>query len=198
MVDPHAAAYDQLAARFERLNAEMPQSLVLLGSRLLAQVGRAPQILDVGCGPGRDMAWFEARGASTTGIDVSTEMLARAASRASGHLAQMDMRRLKFPDASFDAVWVIASLLHIPKVEAPQALSELRRVVRERGFVAVGVKRGAGEAWQDVSDGARRLFAYYEPDELTGLLAQANLEADSVHRSPGHGCEWLTTLARAR
>ncbi|HET7427743.1 MAG TPA: methyltransferase domain-containing protein, partial [Gemmatimonadales bacterium] len=173
--DPHAAVYDRIAARFEQLNAAMPDSLVALGARVLACLPPSPRILDVGCGPGRDMAWFEAHGASMTGIDVSAEMLARAAGRTSGALARMDMRRLDFPDASYDAVWAIASLLHISKAEAPAVVSEFRRVVKDGGGVAVAVKRSVGERWVKRPEG-QRLFAYYEPAELESLLARAGLK----------------------
>jgi ubiquinone/menaquinone biosynthesis C-methylase UbiE len=192
--DPHAAVYDRIAARFEQLNAAMPDSLVALGDRVLACLPPSPRILDVGCGPGRDMAWFEARGASMTGIDVSAEMLARAAGRTGGALAQMDMRRLDFPDASYDAVWAIASLLHIPKAEAPAVVSEFRRVVKDGGVVAVAVKRGVGERWVERPEG-RRFFAYYEPAELESLLALAGLETASLETAPGLDCEWLPALA---
>lgn len=194
-VDPHAAVYDRIAARFDRLNAEMPDSLVGLGSRVLAALPQHPLILDVGCGPGRDMAWFEARGASMTGIDISMEMLARARKRTRGTLAQMDMRHLDFGDASYDAVWAIASLLHIPKANAPTVVSEFRRVAKGRGVVAVAVKRGAGEGWVQHPEG-QRYFAYYEPAELESLLALADLKTESIETAPGRDCEWLLTLSR--
>lgn len=193
--DPHAAAYDRIAARFEQLNAEMPESLVTLGDRVLQHLPPRPRILDVGCGPGRDMAWFEAREALVTGIDVSAEMLARAGKRTRGPLAQMDMRKLNFAAASFDAVWAIASLLHIPKAEAPTVVSEFRRVVRTGGAVAVAVKRGTGEEWVQ-SHGGQRFFAYYEPSELEALLSLADLNAESLDTAPGLDCEWLLALAQ--
>jgi ubiquinone/menaquinone biosynthesis C-methylase UbiE len=193
-IDPHAAVYDRIAARFEQQNAEMPASLVALGDRLLARLPQRPEIVDIGCGPGRDMAWFEAHGASMTGIDVSAEMLARARKRTRGTLAQMDMRELDFADASYDAVWAIASLLHIPRAEAPNVVSEFRRVVKAGGVVAVAVKRGMGERWVQSPDG-QRFFAYYEPAELESLLALEGLQIESSNTSPGRDCEWLLTLA---
>lgn len=193
--DPHAAVYDRIAARFEQLNAEMPESVAALGDRVLALLPPSPRILDVGCGPGRDMAWFEARGALMTGIDVSAEMLARAGKRTRATLAQMDMRHLDFPDASYDAVWAIASLLHIAKAEAPTIVSEFRRVVKDGGVVAVAVKQGAGERWVQHPDG-ERFFAYYEPAELESLLALATLKTENIDTAPGLDCEWLLALAQ--
>jgi len=193
--DPHAAVYDRIAAQFEQLTAEMPDSLAALGGQVLARLPPSPRILDVGCGPGRDMAWFEARGASVTGIDISMEMLARAGKRTSGTLTQMDMRHLDFPDASYSAVWSIASLLHIPKPEALTVVSEFRRVVQDGGVVAVAVKRGTGERWVERPYG-QRFFAYYEPAELESLLTLAGLRTESIETAPGHDCEWLLALTQ--
>jgi ubiquinone/menaquinone biosynthesis C-methylase UbiE len=193
--DPHAAAYDRIAQRFEQLNAEMPESLVTLGDRVLEHLPPHPQILDVGCGPGRDMAWFEAREASVTGIDVSAEMLALAGKKTHGSLAPMDMRQLDFPAANYDGIWAIASLLHIPKAEAPVVVSEFRRVVKTHGVVAVAVKRGRGERWVR-SHGGERFFAYYEPADLEALLSLADLNAESIDTAPGRDCEWLLALAQ--
>lgn len=193
--DPHAAAYDRHAARFEQLNAEMPESLVTLGDRVLKHLPPRPRILDVGCGPGRDMAWFEAREASVTGIDVSAEMIARARKRTRGPLAQMDMRQLDFPDASYDGIWAIASLLHIPKAEAPTVVSEFRRVVKTGGVVAVAVKRGSGEQWVQHST-VQRFFAYYEAAELGTLLTLPGFKTESIETALGRDCEWLLALVR--
>lgn len=193
--DPHPAAYDKIAHHFEQLFAEMPESLVTLGDRVLEHLPPHPQILDIGCGPGRDMAWFEARGASVTGIDVSAEMLALARKKTHGSLAQMDMRQLDFPVSAYDGIWAIASLLHIPRAEAPAVVSEFRRVVKTHGVVAVAVKRGRGERWVQ-SHGGKRFFAYYEPADLEALLSLADLNAESIDTAPGRDCEWLLALAQ--
>jgi ubiquinone/menaquinone biosynthesis C-methylase UbiE len=195
-VDPHGAIYNGWAADFDALNAEMPEPLIVLGEQLLRSLPARPRILDVGCGPGRDMAWFEARGASMTGIDISSEMLARAATKTRGRLVEMDMRSISSADASFDAVWAIASLLHIPKAEAAGVLGEFRRVVAPEGLVAISVKHGSGEGWESPALGPERFFAYYELEELVALLAEADLAVESLCVAAGRGCEWLNLIAR--
>ncbi len=196
VVDVHAAAYDAWAETFAERTAAMPRALAALGERVLARSPATPRVLDVGCGPGRDLAWFEERGATVTGVDVSRRMLELARTRCRGVLLEMDMRELALPDTSFDVVWSIASLLHLPKAAAARALGEFRRVAKPGGVVVLAVKRGAGEQWEQAAAAPRRLFARYEPDELRAALAAAGLAAESVESSLSElGEEWLHAVA---
>lgn len=196
VVAAHAAAYDAFAETFAERTAAMPGELAALGEDVLSRYEAPPHVLDVGCGPGWDMAWFEARGATVVGVDVSARMLELARGRCAGELAQMDMRALALPDAAFDAVWAMASLLHLPKADAALALAEFRRVVRPDGIVVVGVKAGSGERWEQVGEAPRRLFARYEPDELRGALEVAGLVVETVEQvTSERGERWLHAVA---
>jgi ubiquinone/menaquinone biosynthesis C-methylase UbiE len=92
-------------------------------------------LLDVACGPGVVSAQAAARGAKTTGIDFSPEMI-RLAQKANPHLEfhVSDVEQLPFDNAHFDAVVVNFGLHHF---ERPQrALAEIRRVLRPQGRIA--------------------------------------------------------------
>ena len=191
--DAHADVYDAIAAEFAAINAEMPPGPAALAEALLAQLPPAPEVLDAGCGHGRDMAWLEARGARVTGLDVSPGMLEQARPRVRGWLVEGDLRELPFGDASFDGVWCNASLLHLPKRDAPAAARELRRVLRDRGRLALTLKLGRGERWHEHDRWPARYFALYEADELTDLLTLTGFGVDAVSES-GHG--WISTIAQ--
>src|SRR5215467_1786505 len=69
--------------------------------------GLSGRLLDAGVGTGRNFPFYPRR-SNVVGIDLSPAMLARASRRASSspaliELAQMDVTRLDFADASFDA-----------------------------------------------------------------------------------------------
>lgn len=49
----------------------------------------------------------------------------------------MDMQQLAFPSATFDALWVCASIPHIPETAAPTALDEFGRVLKANGIMFV-------------------------------------------------------------
>lgn len=97
------------------------------------------RILDAGVGTGRNFPFYPA-GSQVTGIDLSPAMLARAKRRqgtatAPVELRQMNVTKLDFPDAHFDAA--VASFLFcvLPDNMQVQALKEIARVVKPGGSI---------------------------------------------------------------
>lgn len=193
-----AAAYDRYAPEYAAINAAMPPQLAALAERFLNRLGPGARVLDLGCGAGRDMAWMEARGARVIGADLSAGMLMEAHSVAHGPLAQMDMCRLALAAGSFDGVWCSASLLHVPKAQAPAALAETRRVLVPGGTLYLGVQEGEGEMWERMPDGTvERFFARYGMDEAAELLSRAGFSVIDRGRADSGSRRWLNYLATA-
>jgi ubiquinone/menaquinone biosynthesis C-methylase UbiE len=99
--------------------------------------GLSGRLLDAGVGTGRNFPFYPP-GSAVVGIDFSPAMLARAEGRrarsaAPVELHRMDVTKLSFPAASFDAA--IASFLFcvLPDDRQLSALRELARVVRPGG-----------------------------------------------------------------
>ncbi len=202
--DRMRATYDTIAASFAEQTARMPVQYEDMGRRFLALLPVSSSILDVGCGAGRDMAWLEALGAGVTGVDLSPGMLAQARRRVRGPLFEMDMRHLGFPDSSFGGIWCMASLLHLPKAEAPRALAEMRRVLVPAGVLALTIQEGEGEVWETEAYGhaVERYFARYSPQEAERMLADAGflvLESERADPVKARPCMtgWLRFLARS-
>jgi ubiquinone/menaquinone biosynthesis C-methylase UbiE len=169
------ATYDQIAEVYAHVNCGPLGGCLLALARELARcVGEGAHIVDVGCGPGRDVAWFQSQNIRVTAIDVSKGMLAHAKRVAEGAVLRMDMRQLAFRCACFDGAWCAASLLHLPKRAAPEALMEIRRVIRTGGRLMLSVKGGDGEGWAGgYVEGAVRFFSYYRPAEMARMLKDA-------------------------
>ena len=117
-------AYDKIATRFAdrwfdlRLEENM--------ARFAGRLGPGARVLDVGCGPGRDAAWLAEQGYDAGGVDLSIRMLRQGQARGvTAPLIQADMRHLPFRRGSFQGLWACASLLHLPKEQAGDALLEL-------------------------------------------------------------------------
>jgi ubiquinone/menaquinone biosynthesis C-methylase UbiE len=73
------SAYDRIALEFAKRNhVDLDGDLLTLAQKLVRHVGPDGHILDIGCGTGRDMAYFESQGIAVTGLDLSTGMLAFA------------------------------------------------------------------------------------------------------------------------
>jgi ubiquinone/menaquinone biosynthesis C-methylase UbiE len=107
--------------------------------RPLLFAGLSGRLLDAGVGTGRNFQFYPPR-SEVVGVDFSPAMLARAARRtklspASIELKQMDVTRLDFPPASFDAA--VASFLFcvLPAELQLAGLRELGRVVKSGGQI---------------------------------------------------------------
>ncbi len=93
------------------------------------------RVLFVAAGTGTDFYHFPG-GIEIVAIDLSGKMLERAAKRAAayqGHLAlaQCDVQRLPFPDATFDTVATSCTFCSVPN--PLKGLAELHRVLRPLG-----------------------------------------------------------------
>lgn len=129
-----------------------------------------PRVLDVGCGPGRDMKFFCAMGCRVLGVDLSSAFLNIAQDLVpQAHLVRGDMRRLAFADRAFHGVWACASLLHIPHREALPTIREFARLLDPGGLLYLSVKEGEGQGFNE-----RGIFyAYYHLEEV-GRLADVS------------------------
>jgi phosphatidylethanolamine/phosphatidyl-N-methylethanolamine N-methyltransferase len=99
------------------------------------------RVLEIGVGTGLSLPLYNVR-AHVTGIDVSSEMLAKARRRAEirrlpqvESLAEMDGQDMSFADASFDVVVAMYVLSVTP--DPHRLLTEMRRVCAPGGAILV-------------------------------------------------------------
>ena len=107
--------------------------------RLTAEGRRS--LLEIGIGPGRDAATFVEHGIATTGIDLSWEHARRASALGAGVVVG-SVRALPFARASFDALWSMSTLMHVPDSAIVAALDEVGRVLMPGAVAAIGVWGG--------------------------------------------------------
>jgi SAM-dependent methyltransferase len=111
-------------------------------AEFVSRLGLAPRtrVLDVACGTG-NLALPAARaGAAVTGVDIATNLLEQARSRAAAEgltarFDEGDAEKLPYPDASFDAVISMFGVMFAPRPELSAA--ELLRVCRSGGTIAL-------------------------------------------------------------
>ncbi|MFR9776939.1 class I SAM-dependent methyltransferase [Micromonospora sp. MS34] len=190
------AAYDRIAADFAARNPAMPATYRALAGEFQDRLDGP--LLDLGCGPGRDLAFWVERGATPVGLDLSAAML-REAGRVGAPLVQGDLLRLPLCTGAVGGVWCSAALLHLPKAVAPAALAGFRRVLRPGGPLLLSVKEGEGESWARwPGEDADRFFAWYRPDEVEGLLRAAGFAPLRLLTDVSDiGQRWLCHLAEA-
>jgi len=151
-------------------------------------------VLDLGCGAGRDVATLGQRGCRVIGIDLSIGLLREAQNRLSGEFIQGDMRSIPFSTAQFDGVWMCASLLHIPRQQAPTVLAQAHRVMGWGSVLYIAVKQGDGERWQEAE--GPRFFTFYQPDEISKIIQDSGFWVEALWNENAQGRNWINIIAR--
>ncbi|MGP9821712.1 class I SAM-dependent methyltransferase [Salinarimonas sp. NSM] len=100
--------------------------------------GRAPDLLDVGCGVGRLHPLLAPMVGRLVGTDVSGESLARARrDNPFAEYRESGGEALPAQDGSVDVALATCVVHHVPPARWPGFLAEMRRVVRPGGLVVV-------------------------------------------------------------
>lgn len=164
------------------------------------------QILDVGCGSGRDAEYFTAKGFRVTGVDLSEKLLEIARQRVpQAAFYKQDIRSLRFPPLSFDGIWACASLLHLKRHEVPIVLNNFFQLLTPGGILFIMVKEGKGEAdvAEELSSHLSRHFTYFQQQELKDLVKDAGFEDieqytyNEKDRRPDHrDLWWISCFSR--
>jgi cyclopropane fatty-acyl-phospholipid synthase-like methyltransferase len=151
-----------------------------------AGIGARTRVLDAGCGVGGSAIWLaEELGARVTGVtlvDRQVELARRfAAERGVAELVdfeERDMLETGFEQASFDVVWSIESVCHVPDIEA--FLRHALFLLRDGGrFACVDLCGGpapSAERERTVCDGWA-MAALRQPADIASALARAGFEA---------------------
>lgn len=100
---------------------------------IFCEVPNQCKVLDVGCNSGELMKMLkEAKNCNVKGVDISETALAIAKSKKL-NVRYADAENLPFKDKSFDVVIVREVLSHL--YDPKKALSEIRRVLKPKGFL---------------------------------------------------------------
>ncbi len=160
-------------------------------------VGKPPfNILDFGCGPGRDLKTFSDLGHRPIGLDGTKAFTAMARIHGGCEVWHQDFLALNLPLAHFDGVFANASLFHVPGQELPRILGQLRETLKPEGVLFFSNPRGDNqEGWQ-----GERYGTYSDLDGWRALVSEAGFtELEHYFRPPGLPREqqpWLAMVWR--
>lgn len=153
-------------------------------------------ILDLGCGPGRDLKTFADLGHVAVGLDGSARFVAMARAHSGCVVWQQDFLKLDLPPGHFDGVFANAALFHVPSQELARVLGEVHATLKPDGVLFTSNPRGNGEeGWN-----GGRYGAYHAIESWRQCVSAAGFgEITHYYRPAGLPRErqpWLASVWR--
>jgi SAM-dependent methyltransferase len=156
------------------------------------------RILDLGCGPGRDVAYFHALGHQVVGLDGAARFVEMARRLTGCEILHQDFLDLSLQEERFDGIFANASLFHVPMSELDRVLGQLHAALASRGVLFASNPHGQGRNFERFS--GERFGSFLTLETWRELLTRAGFEElEHYYRPEGRPREeqpWLATVWR--
>lgn len=147
--------YDENAEAF--FNSTYQVDMDALYAPFLKYLPKQGHILDLGCGSGRDSLAFKKLGYTVTAMDLSAELVKKAA-----QLTGLKVQQKSFYDLDeirqYDGIWACASLLHCERHLLDDVLQKMTNALKSHGVMYLSFKYGdsdreqAGRKFTDLNE----------------------------------------------
>jgi len=131
--------FNQIAEEFSKTRSFLWEELV----PLVEDVRPGEKVLDLGCGNGRLYSALKEKNVKYVGVDSSERLIEIAREKYQGDNVKflvVEALHLPFPENSFDRIFSVAVLHHIPSESFRlEFLREIRRVLKNKGVLALTV-----------------------------------------------------------
>lgn len=185
-----------LSSRYE--NADVSE----IHKLLLQTFEKNSELLEIGCGSGRDASFMSKNDFNITAIDGSINMIEEAKNI---HLELFKKlfhktlpNDLEF-DKKFDGIYSIATLMHLSKNDLKITISKIYDLLNQNGKFLMSVSLIRDDINKDGFDDKGRFFLVLDLNEWVNLLENIGFKivvtktnADGLDRN---GIQWLTLVA---
>ncbi len=195
-----AAAYEAhaevLAERYQRVRPE--GRIKDVEKAFESYEGDNPKVIELGCGPGREVDAILRHTDSYLGLDISPAMIKIAqAANPSGRFGVTDIVGYEFPTAGADIIFAFATLLHLDRDEVQKLFAKAERALSKGGIFYISLKHGEYHREVKENEYGKRVFYYYEPEDIQSLAGDG-YEALGVDEHMFENTPWFTIILRKR
>lgn len=180
--------YDQNAVDFVENTRDV--DFHVIQDEFLKKLPAGAQILDLGCGSGRDTKYFLEHGYRVNAIDGSAELCALA-TEYTGIPVKCRMFQELDEQEAYDGIWACSSLLHLSYGELDEVLYRIENALKPQGILYMSFKYGVFEGERN-----GRYFLDFTEEKLeqllkkhTGLQQLRSFHTEDVR--PDRKEEWL-------
>lgn len=189
------AFYNENAAAF--VNSTLSVDFMETQERFACKLKDSANILDFGCGSGRDTRYFLEKGFKVDATDGSEE-LCKMASEYTG----IDVKCMLFQEldeiGKYDGIWACSSILHLPKAELKPVLAKMLKALKYDGIIYTSFKHSDFEG---VRNG--RYFTDFTIDVFKEFISDCDIEISEYWITgdvrPGRENEqWLNLILKKK
>lgn len=183
--------YDQNAEPF--FSGTVDVDMGPLYDAFLPHLPKVANILDAGCGSGRDSLYFSKLGHQVVAFDASIELVKLAKQHTGLDVACESF--LSFHSSiAFEGIWACASLLHVEHQDLANTMRHLGSLLADGGVFYCSFKYGEGQV-----ERGGRVFTNLTESTLARLLTETPLTVKqtwvTADQRPGRQDEqWLNAL----
>lgn len=184
--------YERYAASYyeNTVNLNMEEAL----GRFLALLPENAEVLDLGCGTGRDTVYLEDAGCYVTPMDGSEQMCRLAEIYTDKEVLHMTFEEMEFEEV-FDGIWACASLLHVEGKDMDRIMKKVVNALKPDGVLYMSFKYGdAEEIWNQ-----RFFHDYTEETAYDMVMRQDGVRIVEMWQSDdvrGIETKWLNLLVK--
>lgn len=190
---------DHFSARAEELGDKytvesLPDSYKELLDQFITMLD-GKQVLDAGCGWGKDVQYFHEKGLDPVGIDLAEGMIRYATDHTDGTYQVADVRDLPFDDDRFAGIWCNTVMQFFQPATMQTVLRECLRVLEPGGVFYTTFKLGEGTQTRQHEAGDIERHMIPEDDAITMVESTGCTIIDRRY-SEMHGMDVLHLFCR--
>lgn len=164
-------------------------------------------LLDIGCAYGRDIEYFTKNGYLPLGIDISSEMKSVAKKEIAELITVWDFFDIwkYFKNQKFDAIWSVASLVHIEKKHLEKIIKILLKVLKEEGVIFLSVKEKIDSNDYEIKEsisttGVIKRYTYFAEKEIEDIFKKYGFIKVESYRTKQERWEdtWLSVILKRK
>ncbi len=153
-------------------------------------------ILDLGCGPGRDLITFKRMGHEPVGLEGAKAAAELARINSGCSVLEQNFLELDLPANHFDGIFANASLFHVPSANVAGVLKDLWGSLKAGGVLFSSNPRGDGEE----NFNGERYGVFHSWETWQRVMLEAGfLQLEHCYRPQGLPFEqqrWLASVWR--
>ena len=154
--------YDRYAVPYyeETVDLSMEEQL----ERFMDLLPENAEVLDLGCGSGRDTLFLEDEGFSVTAMDGSARMCELAEIHTGRDILHLRVEDMEFDDV-FHGIWACAVLGHFPPDKIQEVMQKILNALKDDGILYFSVRKGDRNGRYN-----GRYYYDYSRDSLDNLM----------------------------